>query len=119
MLHQCVLLDALSLPACAHRGPGDAVGAWAYLELLAEQGVLGLGTFVLLAGAGVATLARIIRTRQRDLHLLVAGAGASLVAFLTAALIELSFIRGWVTIILFTLLGLLVTITRVEREGRA
>lgn len=120
LLHHRTYLDALQLPAWVHIE--DRVTPWAhnlYLELLAEQGVLGLATFLGVAAAGVATLRRISRTRQTDIHLLGAGAGAALVAFLAAAWIELSLIRAWVTIILFTLLGLLATITRIERESRA
>jgi len=120
MLHHRAYLDALQLPAWIRIE--DRVTPWAhnlYLELLAEQGVLGLATFAGLVVAGIVTLVRISRSRQADVRLLGAGAGAALVAFLTAAWIELSLIRAWVTIILFTLLGLLATLTRVERESRA
>ena len=89
-----------------------------YLELLAEQGALGLVTFLGLVAAGVAAVVRILRTRHADVRLLGAGAAAALIAFLTAAEIELRLVRAWVTIILFTLLGLVATITRVEWEIR-
>jgi len=119
MLHHRAYLDALQLPAWLR--VDDRVMPWAhnlYLELLAEQGALGLATFLGLVAAGVAALVRILRTRHADVRLLGAGAGAALVAFLTAAGIELSLVRAWVTIILFTLLGLVATITRVEWESR-
>ena len=120
LLHHRAYIDALQLPAWVRIE--DRVTPWAhnlYLELLAEQGVLGLATFLGMVGAGVATLGRILRSRQPDVRLLGAGAGAALVAFLAAAPIELSLIRAWVTIVLFTLLGLLTTITRIEQESRA
>jgi len=120
MLHHRAYLDALALPAWVY--VEDRVTPWAhnlYLELLAEQGGLGLAAFGATMAAAVATFARIRRTRQADIQLLAAGAGAALIGFLTAAWTELSFIRAWVTIVLFTLLGLVATLTRVERESRA
>ncbi len=120
MLHQRAYLEALQLPGWLR--VDDRVIPWAhnlYLELLAEQGALGLATFLGLVAAAAATLVRIQRTRHADVRLLGAGVGAALVAFLTAAAIELSLVRAWVTIILFTLLGLVATITRVEQGSRA
>ena len=119
MLHHRAYLDGLSLPAWVH--VEDRVTPWAhnlYLELLAEQGALGLAAFGATVAAAAVTFARIRRTPRSDIQLLAAGAGAALAAFLTAAWTELSFIRAWVTIVLFTLLGLLATLTRVERESR-
>jgi O-antigen ligase len=119
MLHHRAYLDGLSLPAWVHIE--DRVTPWAhnlYLELLAEQGALGLAAFGATVVAAAVTFARIRHARQGDLQLLAAGAAAALVAFLTAAWTELSLIRAWVTIVLFTLLGLLTTLSRVERESR-
>jgi len=118
VLHYRAYLDALQLPAWIHVDP--RVTPWAhnlYLELLAEQGIVGLAAFLALGAAGLSMVSRITRSPHRDLHAMGAAAGAALIAFLTAASFELSFIRAWVTIILFTLLGLLTTLTRCAREA--
>jgi hypothetical protein len=70
-----------------------------------------------LGGVGLSMLTQIIRSRHHDTRCLGAGVGAAFLAFLTAAFFELSFIRVWVTIILFTLFGLLSTMSRTEKRG--
>jgi O-antigen ligase len=119
-LHYRSTVDALGLPPwiAADRG----VTPWPhnlYLELLAEQGVVGLLAFVALGAVAFALLVRVIRSPHTDIHLLGAGAGASLIAFLAAAVFELSFLRVWVTIVLFTVLGLLTALSRTEKRATA
>jgi O-antigen ligase len=58
-----------------------------YLELLAEQGALGLLCFLALIGVGLVMLPRVVRSRRDDVRSF--GAGAAFIAFLTAALFEL------------------------------
>jgi O-antigen ligase len=120
VLHYRAYLDVLDLPSWVRIDP--RVTPWAhnlYLELLAEQGVLGLCSFLTLAAAAIVMLGRAIRSREPDVQRLGAGVGAALIAFLAAGFFELSFLRAWVTIVFFTLFGLLATITRAEREGEA
>jgi O-antigen ligase len=115
-LHYRAYLDALQLPAWIAVDP--RLTPWAhnlYLELLAEQGLVGLLAFLALGAAGVAMVRRIRRSPEPELQRLGAAAGAALIAFMAAAAFELSFIRAWVTIILFTLLGLLTTLSRSAR----
>ena len=86
-----------------------------YLELLAEQGAVGPLCFLALIGVGLVMLARVVRSRRDDVRSF--GARAAFIAFLAAALFELSLVRVWVTIVLFILFGLLTTIGRSEKRG--
>ncbi len=118
VLHYRAYLDALQLPPWVRIDP--RVTPWAhnlYLELLAEQGILGLVSFLAMGALGLSMVSQINRSRHPDLECLGAGAGAAFIAFLTAAAFELSFLRAWVTIILFTLLGLLTAITRSAKNA--
>jgi O-antigen ligase len=117
-LHYRAYLDALALPAWIHVDP--RVTPWAhnlYLELLAEQGVIGLGTFGALGAMGLSMIKRIRKSPPGDLRGLGAAAGAAFIAWLAAASFELSFIRAWVTLVFFTLLGLLTILTRSAKEA--
>ena len=59
------------------------------------------------------------QTPADEWRALAAGVGAALVAFLVAGLFELSFIRVWVTIVLFSLLGLLTALGRAAQRSTA
>ena|SRR5882724_7117694 len=76
-----------------------------YLEALAEQGGLGLTTLGVLIAYGLAAAWRLQRAASSDAALLGAGALAGLIGFCSAAVVDLSFVHQWVTIILFVLLG--------------
>jgi O-antigen ligase len=79
-----------------------------YLEVLAEQGILGLTALGVLLAYGVAIAWKLQRAASGDAALLGAGALAGLIGFCSAAIVELSFVREWVLIILFVLLGVIV-----------
>jgi len=106
-------------PSCA--STLACVGVCGYLVglalPLARPFDLPLVFLVLLAliGVGLVMLARIIRSRRDDVRSF--GARAAFIAFLAAALFELSLVRVWVTIVLFILFGLLTTIGRSEKRG--
>ena len=110
-------LYTLQLPSWIDVDP--RLTPWAhnlYLELLAEGGVIGLAAFLALAAAGVSMINRVRTRRPDDLQRLGAAAGAGFIALLTAAFLEVSFLRAWVTILLFALLGLLTAVTRSAME---
>src|SRR5262249_18393962 len=107
VLHYRAYLDALQLPAWIHVDP--RVTPWAhtlYLELLAEQGIVGLLAFVAVSVAALSMVARIRASRDSDLRCLGAAAGAAFIADLIAAWLELSFLQARVPVVFFPLLGL-------------
>ena len=101
-------LTELDLPAWL---PADSrIVPWAhnlYLEVLAEQGIVGFGTLLLLLASGMAVGWRVYRTRPGETRVLAGGALAGLCGLCLAALFELSFLRQWVVITTFTLLGVI------------
>jgi O-antigen ligase len=76
-----------------------------YLEVLAEQGLIGLLALGCLVVCGVFTAWRARRTGAAEARLLGAGALAALLAFWSAGAVELSLLREWVVVTVFTLLG--------------
>jgi O-antigen ligase len=104
------------LPNWAPLDPHYSV-PWAhnlYLEVLAEQGIGGLTILVLLLACGVWAAWTIRRNTMRDMQVLNAGALAGLLSFCFAALFELSFIRQWVVITLFSLLAVIAQLSRSQ-----
>jgi O-antigen ligase len=83
--------------------------SWAhnlYLQVLAEQGVLGLASLILLLWYALMVTWRTHSCGNPDKRALGGGAFGAIVAFCVAAVFELSFIREWVVIIWFALLGI-------------
>ena len=76
-----------------------------YLQVLAEQGGLGLAALGALIAYGLVAAWRLQRVASSEAALLGAGALAGLVGFCSAAVVDLSFVHQWVAIILFVLLG--------------
>ena len=78
------------------------------LEILAERGLL---VFLVFFGLIMLTLfysIRFIRNLRGGLSYLASGALAALSAFLVGAFFEFTFLRLWVIIILYSLLGCIV-----------
>ena len=97
------------LPAWSPRFPERRV-MWAhdlYLETLAEQGVIGIGTFTIMFLLPLRVLCKDIvrsgRLARMDRESVFAVAG--LAGFLVAAALELSFIRRWVPLVMFGVIG--------------
>ena len=76
-----------------------------YLEALAEQGIAGLLALLILLGYGLGYTWRAYRSGYEDIADLGGATFAALAGFCFAALFELTFLRQWVPLVLFTLLG--------------
>lgn len=93
-----------------YTSPDSIRAPWAhnlYLEMLAEQGLIGVTALGFLLFSGLSTARNIQRTELTETRILGAGALAALLGFCFAALLELSFLRQWVVIMLFALLGVI------------
>jgi O-antigen ligase len=77
-----------------------------YLEVLAEQGIVGLGAFIGLMVGGMRMAWRVYCTAVGEMRLIGAGVLAALIGFCCASLFELSLVRQWVVAALFILIGM-------------
>jgi len=82
-----------------------------YLEVLAEQGIFGFLAFLFLLISGLFAALKVRRITSAEVRILGYGVLASLMGFCFAALIELTFLRQWVTLVLFTILGVIAHLT--------
>ena len=102
-----------------YTGP-DATGmGWPhnlYLELLAEQGIIGFAALVFLLVIGVSAAWHLHQATRSDVRIFGAGALAGLVSFCFAAFLELSLLRQWVVITLFVLLGATAQLASFQAE---
>lgn len=78
-----------------------------YLEVLAEQGIIGMAALVSLLAGGLSKAWGFREAASSDLKILGCGAFAGLISFCFAALIELTFLRQWVVLMLFIFLGVI------------
>ena len=78
-----------------------------YLEVLAEQGIFGFVALLFLLISGLFAALKFRRIAFVEVRILGYGAFASLLGFCFASLFELTFLRQWVTIVLFTILGVI------------
>lgn len=82
-----------------------------YLETLAEQGIVGFVSVGTLLVRGIAVGRHLQRAPPEDIRLLGAGALAGLCGLCLAALVELSLLRQWVVVLLFTCLGVIANLS--------
>ena len=75
------------------------------LEMLAEQGLAGFTSLLFLIAMGLRLGWKSYQRSENRARVLVTGVLASFVSFCVAAIYELSFLRHWAVILLFTLLG--------------
>jgi O-antigen ligase len=78
-----------------------------YLELLAEQGLLGLSALAGVLGCGIFAGWKLTRSARDDTRYLAIGALAGLIGMCSAGVVELTLAREWVVTTLFLLLGTL------------
>lgn len=89
-----------------------------YLEILAEQGAMGLAALSLMLFGGVATAWRLYRRASPPVGHLAAGVVAGLIAFCCAAAVELTFLRQWVTTLLFLQLAIVAQLAASDTPSR-
>ena len=78
-----------------------------YLEILIEQGIIGFLCLVAMILFSFLTITKLLKNGTDDTRMLGAGIFACFVSIVVAALFELSFIRHWFVILLFSVLGLI------------
>ncbi|MGR9107004.1 MAG: O-antigen ligase family protein [Gammaproteobacteria bacterium] len=87
----------------------ERVAPWAhnlYLEVLAEQGIIGFFSLILLLAYGIVQLYSVRSLPDNAIKLLNSSLLALLIAFCVAANFELSLWRQWVTVLLLTSVGI-------------
>jgi O-antigen ligase len=89
-----------------------------YLEVLAEQGVVGLLALGCVIVYGLFPAWQVQRAGNADARLLSAGALAGFIGFCSAGVVELSLSREWVVVIVFTLIGIIGHLSDLTKEGR-
>ena len=93
-----------------------------YLELLCERGVLGFGAFgLMLAAMGRRLLAARRRATTMTTHSYAVGLTASLLVFMAMGVLDLTFLKDWVTLVFWMLAALAATapqaVTASERRA--
>ncbi len=89
-----------------------------YLEVLAEQGLFGFVALVILLYKGLLVSWDLRKAIDRETRILGAGLFAALIGFCFASLFELTFLRQWVVITIFLLLGLTVRLSSIVKNKR-
>ena len=112
----------LQLPEWLPLDPHTTV-PWAhnlYLELLAEQGLIGLSTFLLLLGWGMRLGWTTHKSARDEVRIFAVAALAVLGSLGVASVLELTLMRQWVAILLFTVLGIITRLSfqQLNKGGR-
>jgi O-antigen ligase len=88
-----------------------------YLEVLAEQGIFGFLAFLFLLIKGLFAALNVRTLALHEVRILGYGILASLSGFCFASFIELTFLRQWVTLVLFTNLGVIAHLSsKISKE---
>jgi O-antigen ligase len=90
-----------------------------YLEVLAEQGLLGLSALIGMLACGIVGGWKLQHAPAGDTRLLGMGALASLIGLCSAGVVELTLVREWVVTMLFMLLGVISHLVSMQtQQGR-
>ncbi len=112
-------LNAIKLPSWIPIDP--RVVPWPhnlYMELLAEQGIIGLMSFSWLMFTVYSLTFRLLNTNDKHIRIYGACLLASLGSFCLAAVFELTFLRQWVVVILFILIGVSYSLSQYQEQGQ-
>jgi O-antigen ligase len=93
------------------------VSPWAhnlYLEVLAERGIIGFIALAVLLVYGLVAAWRLQAAATGEAHRLGVGALAGLIGLCGAAAVELTFLRQWVVIVLFMVLGVIAHLASLQ-----
>jgi O-antigen ligase len=89
-----------------------------YLEILAEQGMIGFAALGVLLLSGLSSAWQLRKASLSEARILGYGACAGLFGFSLAAAVELTFLRQWVVISMFVLLGIIARLSCYEKTER-
>lgn len=78
-----------------------------YMEVLSGQGLLGIISFILILYFSFVYAMRGLRNNSIETRQLIVAPAAAFISFCFAAFLELSFIRLWVVIIFFVIIGII------------
>ena len=112
-------LQNLSLPSWLFVDP--RIVPWPhslYLEVLAEQGIVGFISLGLLLFCGILAAWSLRRASFKDVQIFGYGVFAGMAGFCVAASIELTFLRQWVVLIMFALLGVIAQLSSFDKKQR-
>jgi O-antigen ligase len=108
-----MFMDAPLLGHGLHTFVDDSGIPWAhslYLQILAEQGIVGLLALLLLLSYATAAAWNAARSPVRDQRILAAGALGALAGFCLASVFELALLREWVVLVMFVVLAVVARI---------
>lgn len=90
-----------------------------YLEVLAEQGIVGLIALGFLLISGISAAWNLRQSISGEIRILGYGIFAALLSFCVAAAFELSFLRQWVVVMIFTFLGIILQLHSLRGKEEA
>ena len=105
-----VIPYSLTLPEQAHN---------LFLNLAVEVGLVGAGAFAWLLAVGFLRTWQVSRSADRRVKLWSMGLAAGLVALLIHTIVEVVVYQGFVAILLFTYLGMMDALMRLDRAARS
>lgn len=87
-----------------------------YLEVLFGQGLVGLSTFIALLVYSGKTAWNLRLTTSLETRCYAMAALAALIGFCASSIVELTFLRLWVTVTLFMILGIIVRLSSTKNQ---